>query len=646
VLVVAPDAPLLIDFELARMPGHAHGGGTPATAAPELRWLPDPRLHDRRSDVYSLGLMLRWLLHDGPRAVVGEALIGALCDPPIVGHGGVDAWLTAMVHPRRSARPAALDGLLAAMSGQPDLPVVAELTLPRAASGALDALSEDVDDAVLTAVRTDLIELVALDGLSHGVPEDQWRRWAQDLARAHSLRAHGAAPFEVAKLELASGHPWRVIADSGAPLADLALRVGAPDSARRVLGPAASHVGQPVYLAIAAAAEAELGAVAIAAKTMSEALKAGRPLDAASAEVYWRALTRVLYATGSLSDIPRIVLALPQGERGIVLSALTPALGDLARQTESERRRLASRADRLRGLVSIALGATVLQLGLLLGELCMWRVAARHTDNRVLSELADAARLVSLTSPEATGPILGAVAAHQRGDAPAVDAALAEALDRGTELPPLTLDANIAAWARQALTQEGAKAPAPSWADDAVDDAQIIADLGGEDDASAPAAPPAELGPLAILASHGVDEAIRQLEFDLANHPRSARSWTVALQIWSTVSRDEPEVFRHEIDVLLDALQEAGMPRITLLPWRMQACALAGDPRGALRVFASQARNFPPSWPAWLLATRSWADLRDVDRASECLDSLVMSDAPDGVVHLARQAVEWAAREE
>ena len=657
VLVGPDDQPVLLDFELARLPGHAHGGGTLATAAPELRWLPDPRLIDRRADVYSLGLLLGKLLFDAPWAVSGEALALRLRAGPGGSHApDATAWLDAMTRVRRSERLADLGPVVAILNRSASAPPAEHVgALPGPARAERPAALVEASARAAAeggvpaeALAAALDELVPLDGLAEEVPAAAWLGWARDLARAHGLRDRGAAiPWEAAALERACGLPWRVIDAAGAggaaaaPFADLALALDAPLAAREALGDVAALEGDTVRLALYAAVESQLGRTVQAARAVGNTLRA-RPREPHPLAVYWGALVRALLHAGSVADLLELVPLLPAEERLPAIDALLPALTARLGDLEALRDRLVRRAGSASGsaaapalapLVTIALGASLRELSMVLAELALWSRRPGGKDTPIVGALRAAGDcLAREAAADEAGAALLAVAAHLTGDSAERDSAVARVRARAPRAQALGEGQDPVAWLHRVMTPSSFRLP--RWA------------LDDEDKEKGPptSGPPRDLedprGPLALLAREGAAAALAELQARLGHAPRSARLWTLVLQVWSTTAEADAAACERELDMLLDALVAAGMPAAVALPWRMRARMLGGRPMAAIEELVQARRRHEVPWPAWLIATDIWTQLGEPARAREALARMVASGAPEVVIARMRETVD------
>jgi len=652
-VLVVDGAPMLIDFELARLAGHAHDGGTPGTAAPELRWLPDPRLHDLRADVFSLGVMLRWLLLDGPQGLSAEGHAHKIHSESVATAGsstgtGLADWLDAMVSTRRAERPVQLEGLLAVLQGSPcAVPVPVSADWPAVVHEALEILEDEVGEATAEVLRTQLAALVPIH-TADLPPLSSWLDWSRQLARAHFLRLRGGASvWEAAELERVSGCVDRCWEHPGTA-ADLAIRMNAPRLARTVLGSEASRVGEPVLLALHAAVCALLGDVPNASKVTAQALRDSRPLMMAPAQVYWRSLTRVLSSVGAFPDLIRFLTAIPAVERGRAVACIGLALEDELERLDAERHRLGRRARMLRPLVTLALETSVQQAAFVLAELCLLRVRARDVNEAVIDQLRFAAERLEATSTRAAGPILAAVAEHQAGDAKQLGEAVARAQAVSPSIPTLDLRADASSWAATALGRNTSKRPnlspygrsegvvraaSTGWAMSFDEDDSEMVEPASVESTPAPTAPD---HPFVVLSRDGLPQALGVLHTVLQEHPRDAGLWTQAMQVWLVRAETSPLACAQELEVLLDALVESGMPARGLLPWRMQAKLVVGDAAGALRSLAQAAEEGTPPWAAWLVASRSWAILGDPGRQAESLVLARRAGAPASAIEAHR----------
>lgn len=614
VLVTPDGAPVLLDFELARMPGHAHEGGAIGVAAPELRWLPHPALFDRRVDLYALGILLRRLLGDilptglaDPNERLAERLLHA--ETP---EGELTRWVHALTAPRREDRPLDLQALGRVLQGSSEAPQAGGLA---AVPEALAELLLGLPDAIAAPLRA----LVPLDGLSADVPEGAWAAWATTLGEAAQARATGEV-WRASALELEVGHPWALFAPGAAggpeagPLADLLLRLDAPMAARRVLGPPEDSIGDPARLALRAGIEGRLGRTPESANAVAACLRAlGETSE--NAAVIWRNLIVALRASGSLSDVTVLIPLLPPAHRGPAVRAATVATRDQLHAVESLKRHLDRRGDRAGRLGAIAAGSTARELALIVAELTLWAAEAKATNPWILDALQEAALHVHQSDPEGgrTGLILRVVAASLQEDDAAMNSLrpLLAAADPPVNPPR----AEPVSWARRVLGA-GVKLRVPGWAAE------------GEEGAPAEeASPEDERVPLALLHREGAEAALDELEARLTLAPRSARLWNVTLGVLITQTQ-ATGACEAEVDPLLDALVAAGMPAPILLPWRMRARMLAGRHADALGSLAEAGRRHEAPWPALLLAAECLNKLGRRDQVPVALERAARAGAP------------------
>ena len=321
VLIDADGRVVLIDFDLAGTDGDTGGGGTRRSAAPEVRWLPDPRLIDHRADLYSVGLLLDRLVLGGPSEVDPETLFARMTGragpegTPTGIDPGVAAYIRRLRDPWRDRRPAGIDPLatvLEAMAAGVDPP-----------PDTLDALAlpEAPDPA---PIRAGMAAMAPAGGGPADLPWDQWR---EALARALD-RGDGRSLVRLGAVRQALD-----LADVDVT-ARLALDLDAAQAARDALAAARADPPPPWRLALHAEATARLGDLAGAQRLLCLAVDRIGDLTPSGPGCAWfgPALGRTLLATAAITDLPEI-LALaprscaPQLARG-ALGAITAALHD------------------------------------------------------------------------------------------------------------------------------------------------------------------------------------------------------------------------------------------------------------------------------------------------------------------------------
>lgn len=627
ILVTPAGQPVLIDLELARLPGHAHGGGTPANAAPELRWLPDPGLIDYRADVFSLGLLLKRLLLGESWGLRGEGLLELMMSTPPESTG-LRAWVHAMTAPHRIDRPTDLSPLLAMLRGQDGgPPSITALTLPSSLQDLVDEVVDEVGEDAREALTADLAALAPIGALIEDVAQERWLSWARALARARMLRAQGddAALWEAAELELMCGLPWRFLSAGGGPAAALALRLDAPHAARTLLGGVHAFTKDGVRLALYAAATGRLGDTVEAAKAFSAALQ-NRPTDLIRLRPFWDALCRVLLYTGSLSDLIQLVPTLPAPERGGAIESVLPSLSRLLDTVAGWRDHRLRHAGAQQPFVALAMGTTLRELALILGELSLWVVAAQVTGLPTASWLQQAGTHLSDETPKDTvGHVFLVAAAVLRQNAEEQARAFERLRALRPDAPPLREWTVLADWVRQVM--EPPQVVLPSWVSNTATESEAPATVD-------------ERVPMALLHQQGSAAALEALHDLLIKAPRSPRLWSATLQICCVELKPEQPKRSRDFKVLLDALSDAGMGPQTLLPWRMQGHLRAGQPRQALEALIAARRCFPLPWPALLLSIDSWMALGERDRAREALPLLEAANAPAAIVKQARAALQ------